>query len=93
MSQRVKLVIVGSATILTSWAIYESYQINQKMRKPLNTKFLDRRCQFIYIDRNYLREPVKDFMTEIFHEETLIHSFLYNIKKKLTFTKVIRLTV
>ena len=73
----------------TSMVVWTSYDINQRLRKPLSTNFLNSRAEFIFIPHNYFQEPVADFLNELFEEETKIYSFLYNIKKKLTFTKVI----
>lgn len=87
MSRRTKLAVLGASAVFGLVA-YDSYRCVQRLRKPLNTNFLNRRCEFIYIPHNYLREPVKDFLNEFFEEETMIYSVLYNLKKKLTFTKV-----
>lgn len=88
MSKRIKFVLTSASAITLSYAIYDSYRCVQRLRKPLSTKFLSRRCEFIYIPRDFFREPVKDFLNEFFREETRIYSFLYNLKRTLTFTKV-----
>lgn len=49
---------------------------------------MTRRCEYIYVPHDYFREPVKDFLNELFQEETMIYSVLYNLKKRFTFTKV-----
>lgn len=87
MSRRSKLLVLGASAVL-GLAVYDGIKCVQLLRKPLNTNFLNRRCEYIYIPHNYLREPVKDFLNEFFEEETMIYSALYNMKKKLTFTKV-----
>ncbi|CRL02310.1 CLUMA_CG015381, isoform A [Clunio marinus] len=79
--------ILGASTLI-GLAFYDSYRCVQRLRRPLNTNFLTKRCEYIYIKHNYLREPVKDILNELFQEETMIYSVLYNIKKKLTFTKI-----
>lgn len=88
MSKRVKLIVLGATAVVVGVVAFESLQTIKVLRKPLDTKVLERRQKFIYIDRNYFREPVKDFMTEMFQEETLLHTLLYNVKRKLSFTKV-----
>lgn len=87
-SQRVKLVVGCLGTVVLGFAAYDGYRLVQRLRKPLSTNFLNKRCEFIYIPHDYFREPVKDLLNELFQEETLIYSVLYNLKKKLTFTKV-----
>lgn len=79
--------IIGASAAL-GLIVYESYKCAKILRKPLNTNFMSRRCEFIYIKHDYFREPVRDFLNELFQEETLIYSVLYNLKKKFTFTKV-----
>lgn len=79
--------ILGASTVL-GLAIYDSYRCLGRLRKPLNTKFMTRRCEYIYVPHDFFREPVKDFLNELFQEETMIYSVLYNLKKRLTFTKV-----
>ena len=88
MSKRMKLAVAGVSAATLGFVIYDSYRCVQRLRKPLNTNFLTRRCEYIYIPHDYFREPVKDFLNELFQEETFIYSLLYNLKKKLTFTKV-----
>lgn len=77
-------VAIGTSSLV----VWTSYDINRRLRKPLSTNFLSSRAEFIYIPHNFLQEPVRDFLNEFFEEETKIYSFLYNVKKKLTFTKV-----
>lgn len=92
MSRRLKYAIIGSSALLATWAIYDGYQAVQKLRKPLNSSFLSRKSEFIYISRDYFREPVKDLLTSsrsTFDEESLIATFLYNVKNRLSFTKVV----
>lgn len=80
--------IVGTSAIF-GLVLNESINCVQRIRKPLNLRVLDKRSDcYIYIKRDYFREPVKDIFLEIFQEETLLYNLLYNIKKKLTFTKV-----
>lgn len=82
--------VLGGSSFL-SWTIWESYQAYKFLRKPLNTRCMfGNRAEWIYIKHNYLREPVRDFLNEFFEEETKIYSFLYNLKKSMTFTKVSR---
>lgn len=91
MSRRGKYLIIGSSALLTTWAIYDGYQCIQKLRKPLNSGVLSRKSEFIYISRDYFREPVRDLFTtsgSTFDDESLIATFIYNVKKKLSFTKV-----
>lgn len=90
MSRRVKYIVIGGSTLLATWAIYDGYQTVQKLRKPLNSSFLSRKSEFIYISRDYFREPVKDLLTtsSSSYSESLIDTFLYNVKNKLSFTKV-----
>lgn len=88
MSKRVKLVALGAAAVVGIAAVYDCIKLEEKLRKPLSINFMSRKCEYIYLKHNYLREPVKDFLNEFFPEETMIHSVLYNIKRKLTFTKV-----
>jgi len=79
--------ISGSSFI--SYTVYEYSEACRVLRKPLNTNCLfDNRSEWIYIKHNYLREPVRDLLNEFFEEETKIYSFLYNLKKRMTFTKV-----
>lgn len=79
--------LLGASTVL-GLAIYDGYHCVKRLRKPLNTKFMTRRCEYIYLPHDYFREPVKDFLNKLFQEETMIYSALYNLKKRLTFTKV-----
>lgn len=88
MSKRIKLAATGVTVIAFGCVVYDGYRCVQRLRKPLNTNFLNRRSEYIFINHDYFREPVKDFLNELFQEETLIYSILYNLKKKLTFTKV-----
>lgn len=91
MSRRVKYLIIGSSALLTTWAIYDGYQLVQKLRKPLNSGVLSRKSEFIYISRDYFREPVRDLFTSsgsTFDDESLVATFIYNVTKKLSFTKV-----
>lgn len=88
MSKRVKLVAGCIGTVVLGLAVYDGSLCVQRLRKPLSTNFLNKRCEFIYISHDYFREPVKDLLNKLFQEETLIYSILYNIKKRLTFTKV-----
>lgn len=78
-------VFIGSTASL----VWTSHDISARLRKPLSTNFLSSKSEFIFIQHNYFQEPVRDFLNEFFEEETKIYSFLYNVKKKLTFTKVI----
>jgi hypothetical protein len=77
-------VFIGSSASI-AWTCHD---INRRLRKPLSTNFLSSRAEFIYIPHNFFNEPVRDFLNEFFEEETKIYSFLYNVKKMLTFTKV-----
>jgi len=80
--------IIGGSTLI-SWTLYEGCETYKLLRKPLNTNCLGlNSSKFIYLKHNFLREPVRDFLNEFFEEETKIYSFLYNLKAKLTFTKV-----
>lgn len=80
--------ILGGSTFI-SWTIYETVEAYNFLRKPLNTNCLfSNKSEWIYIKHNFLREPVRDFLNEFFEEETKIYSFLYNLKKSMTFTKV-----
>jgi hypothetical protein len=80
-------IITGSSFI--SYTFYQYSEASKFLRKPLNTKCLfGNRSEWIYIKHNYLREPVRDLLNELFEEETKIYSFLYNLKKRLTFSKV-----
>lgn len=88
LSNRVKFAVSGASALALGFVVYDSYRCVQRLRKPLNTKFLSQRCEYIYIPHDYFREPVKDFLNELFGEETFIYSVLYNLKRKLTFTKV-----
>jgi hypothetical protein len=71
----------------TSTMVWTSYDLNRRLRKELTNDFKNR-AEFIYIPRDFTREPVRDILNEFFEEETKIYSFLYNIKRSLTFTKV-----
>lgn len=77
---------IASVALLT----YEVISSIEAIKGLVNVRVLDRRPScYIYIKHDPFREPVKDFLAEIgFREETLIYSFLHNIKRKLTFTKV-----
>lgn len=78
-----------AAIALSSWTCYESYMAVKTLRRPLNLNVLShRKCEFIYIQHDYFRQPVQDFLNELFKEETKIYAFLYNLRRKLTFTKV-----
>lgn len=88
MSKRVKLVALGATAVLGIAAVYDGIKLVEKLRQPLNTRLLEKHCEYIYIKHNYFREPVKDFLNEFFQEETLIYSIIYNLKRKLIFTKV-----
>lgn len=88
MSRRVKIAVGCLGTVVLGLAVHDGYKCAQRLRKPLSTNFLNKRCEFIYIPHDYFREPVKDFLNKLFQEETLIYSVLYNLKKRLTFTKV-----
>lgn len=88
MSKRAKLIFVSATTVLGGLAFYDSYKCYKRLRKPLNSNCLFPKREFIYITHDYFREPIKDFLNKFFEEETLIYSMLYNLKKKLTFTKV-----
>lgn len=84
-----KLCSVLSGGILISYTFYETSEVYKFLRKPLNTNCLfSNRSEWIYIKHNYLRDPVRDFLNEFFEEETKIYSFLYNLRKRMTFTKV-----
>lgn len=84
-----KLCSVLSGGILISYTVYESNEVYKFLRKPLNTNCLfSNRSEWIYIKHNYLRDPVRDLLNEFFEEETKIYSFLYNLRKRMTFTKV-----
>lgn len=92
MKPRVKNILkwcgaIGS-TSLIAWTIYESIETYRVLRKPLSTNCCNKKVEWVYVKHNYLREPFRDFLNEFFREETKIYSFLYNLKKKLTFTKV-----
>lgn len=76
-------VAIGSTTGI----VWTSYDINRRLRKPLKN-CLGNRAEYIFLKHNYFQEPVRDFLNEFFEEETKIYSFLYNVKKMLTFTKV-----
>lgn len=79
--------ILGASAVI-GISVFESYKCIKRLRRPLNIKFMNRRCEYIYIPHDYFREPVKDFLNELFQEETMIYSILYNLKRKLTFTNV-----
>jgi hypothetical protein len=85
-----KCCVLLGVSAAVGFTAYDSYKCVKILRKPLNTGFLNKsgRCEIIYIKHDYFREPVKDFLNEFFEEETLIYSLIYNIKRKLTFTKV-----
>jgi hypothetical protein len=92
MNTRVKFIlkwstVISSSAILT-YTLYEANDCIERLRKPLNTNFLFKKCEFIYIDHNYLREPVKDLWNEFFEEEAAIYSYFNNLKRKFSFTKV-----
>lgn len=88
MSKRLKFAVKGLGCAVLGCVIYDVNRCIKRLRKPLSTNFMNRRCEFIYIKHDYFREPVKDFLNKLFQEETRIYSVLYNLKKKLTFTKV-----
>lgn len=88
LKRAIQITGIASVALLT----YEIYSSIESIKGLVNTRVLEKRpsCCYIYIKHDYFREPVKDFLTELgFREETLLYSFLHNIKRKLTFTKVL----